>query len=50
LNWDERFPEDWAGYLDDRHILGGLSAADADRFLQGIPVAEAGIRRVMIIV
>ena len=48
LTWDQRFPRDWDGYLDQQHLLGGLSDADADAFLQLIPVREEAVRRIMI--
>ena len=48
LTWDQRFPREWDGYLDNQHLLGGLSDADADAFLQLIPVREEAVRRIMI--
>ena len=48
LTWDQRFPDDWAGYLDDRHLLGGLSDGDADQFLRAIPIDDPALRRAII--
>ena len=48
LTWDERFPDEWAGYLDNQHLLDGLADESADEFLQLIPVHELAIRQAMI--
>lgn len=48
LGWDLRFPEHWAGLLDDQHLLGGLAEADAQRFLAAIPIDDPAIRRAII--
>jgi tetratricopeptide (TPR) repeat protein len=48
LTWDRRFPDEWAGWLDDHHLLGGLSDEDAGRFLALIPISDAAVRRAMI--
>jgi hypothetical protein len=48
LTWDRRFPDQWAGLLDDQHLLGGLSEADADAFLRQVPIADAALRRAII--
>jgi tetratricopeptide (TPR) repeat protein len=48
LGWDRRFPDDWAGYLDDSHLLGGLADADADRFLEQIPIPDPQVRAAII--
>ena len=49
LTWHERFPrDDWGACLNNQHLLGGLSDADAESYLLKIPVAEPDIRRVII--
>jgi len=49
LAWDERFPrDDWGAVLNNQHLLGGLSDADADSFLRKIPVREEAIRRAIV--
>lgn len=47
LPWDD--DADWADTLTGRqHLLGGLTASDAHRYLDAIPVADAALREAMI--
>ena len=47
LPWED--DSDWADMLAGRqHLLGGLTAADADRYLAAIPIADAALRKAMI--
>jgi len=48
LTWERRSPGKGWGECLQQYRLGGLSEADADRFLKQIPIPEAEIRAAMI--
>ncbi|MBX3576285.1 MAG: tetratricopeptide repeat protein [Rhizobiaceae bacterium] len=47
LPWES--DPDWRDDLrDNQHLLGGLAASDADRFLAAVPIGDAALRRAII--